>query len=380
MLSWWQHATVLGVTPASVALAVAAGLLAYVLMATVHRMAVKRLAHLATQTRTQADNILLEVLGSTQRSLMALAAVLIGVGLLDLPERWSARVGQLWFLAVALQLALWANRLIRIGLQRHVERHAGSAGPVSASAAATLLAWALRTLLWSVVLLGMLSNLGVNITAFVASLGVGGIAVALAAQNILGDLFASLAIVLDKPFEVGDFIVLGAVSGTVENVGLKTTRIRSLGGEQVVMSNTELLKQTISNYKRLAQRRIVFGFGVKYGTPPDLLAQIPGIVERAVKAGSRLRFDRAHFKALGESSLDFEVVYIVLDADYNLYMDEQQRINLELMRELAARGVEFALPSRTVYVAPTPSRPEEDDTHAARPPANGGGAQTFKPP
>jgi small-conductance mechanosensitive channel len=212
------------------------------------------------------------------------------------------------------------------------------------------------------VLLGMLSNLGVNITAFVASLGVGGIAVALAAQNVLGDLFASLSIVIDKPFEVGDFIALGAVSGTVENVGLKTTRIRSLGGEQVVMSNTELLKQTISNYKRLAERRIVFGFGVRYGTPPELLAQIPGIAEQAVKSGSRLRFDRAHFKALGESSLDFEVVYIVLDADYNLYMDEQQRINLELVRELAARGVEFAFPSRTVYLVPPASRPRDEGT------------------
>lgn len=347
MLSEWQHATVPGVT-----LALAAALLAYVLMATVHRVALKRLARVAAQTRTQAHNVMLEVLGSTQRGLMVLAAALIGVGLLDLSERWSARVGQLWFLAVVLQGALWGNRLIRIGLQHHVERHAGPAGQAPASAAATLLAWALRTLLWGMVLLGMLSNLGVNITAFVASLGVGGIAVALAAQNILGDLFASLAIVLDKPFEVGDFIVLGAVSGTVEKVGLKTTRIRSLGGEQVVMSNTELLKQTISNYKRLAQRRIVFGFGVRYGTPPDLLAQIPGIVERAVKSGSRLRFERAHFKALGESSLDFEVVYIVLDADYKLYMDEQQRINLELMRELAARGVEFALPSRMVHVAP----------------------------
>jgi len=215
------------------------------------------------------------------------------------------------------------------------------------------------------VLLGMLSNLGVNITAFVASLGVGGIAVALAAQNILGDLFASLAIVMDKPFEVGDFIVLGSVSGTVENVGLKTTRIRSLGGEQVVMSNTELLKQTVSNYKRLAQRRIVFTFSVTYGTTPELLAEVPGIVQRAVGSSSRLRFDRAHFKGFGDSSLDFEAVYIVLDPDYGIYMDEQQRINLELMRELAARGIRFALPSRTLYMVPPA---EEQGDNQDRPP------------
>lgn len=347
LLSDWLHVLMPDVAPASIALAVA--LLAYVLMATVHRAAVKHLTHLAAHTRTQADDVLLAVLGSTQHDLMALAAALIGVGLLG-----SDRVGQLGFLAVALQAALWAQRRIRIGLQRHAAHKAatGMAGPTAASAAATLLARALRTLLWSVVVLGMLSNLGVDITAFVANLGVGSIAVALAAQNILGDLCASLAIVLDKPFEVGDFIVLGPVSDSVENVGLKTTRIRSLGGEQVVMSNTELLKQTISNYKRLAQRRIVFSFGVRLGTPPERLARLPGIVADVVKASPRLHFDRAHFKAIGASSLDFEVVYIVLDADYNLYMDEQQRINLSLLRELAACGVELALPSHAVHVVP----------------------------
>jgi small-conductance mechanosensitive channel len=202
-----------------------------------------------------------------------------------------------------------------------------------------------------VIVLAMLSNIGIDITAFIASLGVGGIAVALAAQSVLGDLFASVAIAVDKPFEVGDFIVFGSVAGAVETVGIKTTRIRSIGGEQIVMSNTELLKQTVSNYKRLKERRIVFGFGVTYATTADQAEAIPGIVKRVVEASEQLRFDRTHFKGFGESSLDYEVVYIVLVPDYNPYMDQQQRINLALMREFAASGIEFAFPTRTVYLS-----------------------------
>lgn len=350
---WLHRASWQGITPLNAALALAAALLAYALMSAALGLLRRRLAHIAAQTRTQADDALVEVLHGTSHALLALAALLIGVGLLDLPERWAQRVGQLWFVAVVLQLALWAHRLVGIGLQRYLERNAEGAA-VQPSAAATLMSWGARTLLWAVVVLGMLSNLGVNITAFVASLGVGGIAVALAAQNILGDLFASVAIAVDKPFEVGDAIAVGAVSGTVEHVGIKTTRLRSPGGEQIVMSNADLLKQALSNYKRLQARRIVFGFGVAHGTPPDQLAQVPGIVEQAVRAGPKLRFDRAHLKALGPDALDFEVVYTVLDADYGLYMDEQQRIHLTVLRELAARGIALAAPRFMPPGAPHP--------------------------
>ena len=199
-------------------------------------------------------------------------------------------------------------------------------------------------------ILAMLSNVGVNITAFVASLGVGGIAIALAAQSILGDLFACVAIAVDKPFEVGDFIVFDSVAGSVETVGIQTSRIRSLGGEQVVMSNTELPKQTISNYKRLHERRILFGFGVTYDTSAEQAETIQAVVRRVVEASDGVRFDRAHFKGFGESSLDYEVASIVLASDYGVYMDQQQRINVGSMRELATMGIGFAFPTRTVHV------------------------------
>lgn len=361
LLMWWRDTTVLGVSVANLGFALLVALLAYLALTLALRLALNRMSQFASRTDSRADDVLVDVLRGTNHGLVAVMALLIGLGMLDLPDRWAARVGQLWFVALALQFALWANRIIGVGLRRHVERHSPP-GTQRASAAATLVSWGLRTLLWAVVLLAMLSNLGVNITAFVASLGVGGIAIALAAQNVLGDLFASLSIAVDKPFEVGDFIVLGSIAGTVEQVGVKTTRIRSLGGEQIVMSNTELLKQTVSNYKRLMQRRIVFGFGVTYATTAEQAEALPAIVRRVVEASPRLRFDRAHFKSFGESSLDYEVVYIVLEADYAIYMDEQQRINLALMREFAALGVEFAFPTRTLYVAnPAPAAAPRED-------------------
>lgn len=367
LMHWLDNRLIFGISLANAATALLVSLVAFLVMTTAMRFAFDRLSKIAGRTTTRVDDVMLEVLAGTNRWLIALVALLIGVGMLDLPDRWASRVGQLWFLALVLQVALWANRAVTISLRHYAHKHAAP-GSDSVSAATTLMSWGIRTMLWAIVLLAMLSNMGVNITAFVASLGVGGIAVALAAQNILGDLFASVAIATDKPFEVGDFIVLNGIAGTVQAVGVKTTRIRSLGGEQIVMSNTELLKQTISNYKRLLERRIVFGFGVTYDTTADQAAEIPGIVKRVVQGSDKVRFDRAHFKGFGDSSLDYEVVFIVLDPDYNIYMDEQQRINLGLMRELAAIGVDFAFPTRTLHIVP-PEAAERVTADRARPAA-----------
>ncbi len=219
---------------------------------------------------------------------------------------------------------------------------------------ATLSLWGAKVFLWVVVVLSMLSNVGVNITAFVASLGVGGIAIALAMQNILGDVFASLSIAVDKPFEVGDFIVVGSLSGTVEHVGLKTTRIRSLGGEQIVMANAEMIGSTIQNYKRLLERRIVFEIGLTYTCSALQAREVTQRIEHIISQQERARFDRCHFRSFGESALEFEVVYIVLDPSYNIYMDIQQDINLAIMDAFNEIGVSFAFPSRTVYVASIP--------------------------
>lgn len=355
-LIWVQETTFAGIPLWSLLVALAAMTATYTVILAVLHLVTGRAKVWATQSDSAAAMTVVQVLEGTSRVLMFLVAVLVGASFLELPGRWAGRVGQLWFVAVAVQMGLWGMRAIGIGVQRYLTRHS-STGMTQVGASATLMSWGLRTLLWSVIFLAVLSNLGVNITAFIASLGVGGIAVALAMQNILGDLFASLAIAVDKPFEVGDFVVVGGVAGTVQMIGLKTTRIRSLQGEEVVMSNTDLLKQTINNYRPMTERRIVFAFGVTYDTPVDKVEAIPGVVKRLVEAEPKARFDRAHFKSFGDSSLDFEVVYIVKDPAFGVYMDLQQSINLGLMREFAAMDVGFAFPTRTLHIATVPEAP-----------------------
>ena len=251
-------------------------------------------------------------------------------------------------IAALLQLGLWANSGFRCWIELYRER--AMKANIGAATSIGAMAFIGQVVLWSVVLLLGLDNLGVDVTALIAGLGVGGIAVALAVQNILGDLFASLSIVIDKPFVVGDFIIVDTFAGTVEYVGLKTTRIRSLGGEQIVFANSDLLQARVRNYKRMWERRILFNFGVLYQTTPDQLEKIPVLVKTIIEQQPLARFDRAHFAKFGDSSLDYEVVYWMQDPDYTKYMDTQQAINLALVREFEAHGIGFAYPTRTLFV------------------------------
>ncbi|GAA6118941.1 mechanosensitive ion channel family protein [Acidovorax sp. FG27] len=352
----WLHAeTFWGMSAASLLIAAVAAVVTYLVLTLLQGWAVARARRVASEHDAHRGpaQLLMEVLSGTSHLLIVLAALLVGAGMLDLPGRWPARVEQLWFLAVALQVGLWGTRATALVVERYRVHH-GATSPTQISASATLMSWGLRTLLWATVLLAILSNVGVNITAFVASLGVGGIAIALAVQSVLGDLFASVAIAVDKPFEVGDFIVVGGVAGTVQQIGVKTTRISALSGEQVVMSNTDLLKQTINNYRYMRERRIVFNFRVPYGTSAEAAEAISQAVRRIIEAEPNARFDRAHLQAFGETGLTYEVVYIVLDPGYNVYMDLQQKINLALMRALQALDVPFAVPERRVHVADLP--------------------------
>lgn len=195
-----------------------------------------------------------------------------------------------------------------------------------------------------------LDNLGFEISALIAGLGLTGIVIGLAVQNIVGDLFSSFCIIFDKPFEVGDFIIVGDFMGAVENIGIKTTRLTSLGGEQLVFSNSDLTGSRIRNYKRMEQRRVVFGFGVEYGTEVGKLKSIPAAVKTIISDIENTTYDRAHFQKFGNSSLDFEVVYYVLSSDYNNYMDIQQRINLEIFSTFNKEGINFAFPTQTLHV------------------------------
>lgn len=204
--------------------------------------------------------------------------------------------------------------------------------------------------IWGLAVFILLDNLGVNISALLAGLGIGGIAIALAAQTILGDLFSCFVIYFDRPFEVGDFIAIDDFSGSIEHIGIKTTRIRSLSGEQLVFSNTDLTKSRVRNYKRMERRRVNFQIGVVYETKVDDLKRIPDMVAEIIKGIGNTIFDRAHFSSFGESSLVFDVVYFVATSDYLRYMDIQQEINLRLMGEFEKKGIGFALPTQAVHI------------------------------
>ncbi|MBW7957740.1 MAG: mechanosensitive ion channel family protein [Deltaproteobacteria bacterium] len=210
---------------------------------------------------------------------------------------------------------------------------------------------ALKVVVWGIGIVFLLDNLGFEISAVIAGLGIGGIAVALAAQSVLGDLFSYFSILMDRPFETGDFIVLGPDHlGTVEHIGIKTTRIRSLSGEQIILSNSDLTNSRIRNFKRMERRRILFKIGVTYQTPPEKLKAIPGVIRDIVNGTDCAVFDRSHFSSYGDFSLNFETVYFVQSSDFNKYMDIHQAINLSIYEKFQEMGIEFAYPTQTLYI------------------------------
>jgi len=261
---------------------------------------------------------------------------------------------QLWFgralqIILILQVGFWISGLITFYVNREVkERLENDEG----DDATTLDALGLigQIVLWVILSLIVLDNFNVEISSLVTSLGIGGIAVALAVQNILGDLFASMSIALDKPFVIGDYVVVDDFEGDVEDIGLKSTRIRSLSGEELIFSNSDLLGSRIRNYKRLAKRRISFGFGVVYGTAAEQLKDIPRVVEEIIAPLKNAEFDMVHLISLGEYALNFSVVYYVLVPDYQSYLDIQAAINLALYERFEELGIEFAYPTQKLLL------------------------------
>jgi small-conductance mechanosensitive channel len=319
----------------------------FALLAIVRRTIAGRLREPAARTPSHLDDLAVDLVRRTTNVFLFLLCLEAASRALQIPERLD-RVADKVLVAVTLfQIAVWGNGIINFWLRRHVDRRRAAADAASATTIGAL-GYAAKIALWMVIVVSALENLGLNITALVTGLGIGGIAIALAVQNVLGDLLAALAIVMDKPFDVGDFIVVDVLQGTVEHVGLKTTRLRSLGGEQIVISNSELLKGRIRNFKRMVERRVVFTTDVAYETHVDVLARIPATLREIVSANRPVRFERSHFMAYTESALRVETVYYVLDPDYNRYMDIQQQVNLEILRRFRAEGIDFAYPSRPV--------------------------------
>lgn len=288
-----------------------------------------------------------ETVERTKALLLLFIFIYVGSRVLILPPSAQKAFRYLLIISVGIQIGIWASSLARKLISLYMSRQDNAADYASAR---TMVDLGIRVLVWSTVLLMVLDNLGFDITTLVAGLGVGGIAIAMASQHILADLFASLSIIMDKPFRLGDFIIIGQQLGTVENIGLKTTRIRSLSGEELVLSNNDLLSSRIQNYKTMQERRVVFTIGVEYGTPYEKLKSIPAMIRGIIESIDKARFDRSHFSSYGDFSLNIETVYYILAPDYLTYMDIQQEINLGIFKKFEEEEIVFAFPTRTVHL------------------------------
>ena len=333
------------------------------------RMAVRRYAkRLKSTERTEFLEIPMRALCRTALLFMLIVAVCVGSQSLKVGEPLQHFIRSALFIAFFWQIGLWCAAAVRAWVEGR-RAHSG-VDDRAALSSLDIIRFIASVVIWSLVLLLTLDNLGVNITALVAGLGVGGIAVALATQNVLGDLFASLSIALDRPFVVGDFLAVDTFLGAVENIGIKSTRLRSLDGEQIILSNGDLLKSRVRNYGRMVERRVQFSVGVAYTTPVAQLEQIPGWIREFITKEKDTRFDRSHFLKHGASALEFESVYYVLTADYNRYMDIQQSINLNIHRRFGDQGIAFAVTTQNQVFARVAQALEEKSA-----PESGQGAQ-----
>jgi len=312
------------------------------------KIILRRLVSVAEKTVSFWDDMVLGIVKSIHNLFLLAAAVYCGSLLLTLPQDVKTYLSKAFMTIFLFQMALVGSQAVKIYIEQY--RHQKVDSHAAAVTTLVSIGFVIRLLLWSLLLLVALDNLGIDVTAFIAGLGISGIAVALAVQNILGDLFASFSIVFDKPFVIGDFIIVGDFLGTVEYIGLKTTRIRSLSGEQLIFSNGDLLQSRIRNFKRMQERRVVFTIGVLYQTSLEKVKQIPEMLRDTIEEQHDVRFDRAHFKEYGTYALNFEIVYWIQTPDYNAYMDIQQNINLSVYERFEDHGIQFAYPTQTIFV------------------------------
>jgi small-conductance mechanosensitive channel len=312
---------------------------------------VKRVSRWAARTETTFDDTIIKVVAATRSWLALIIAVYAGSLFLLLPGV-GRRLHTFAVIAFLIQIGVWATTALTATAARLREKKI-AAGDPSGIGVISMIGLFGRFFAWAIIFILALDNLGVDITALIAGLGIGGIAVALALQSVLSDAFASVAIMLDRPFEVGDTIHVGDMIGTVEHVGVKTTRLRALTGEQMIFANNDLLGSRVRNYKRMTERRAIFAIGVTYQTPVETLEKIPAVIKGIIEKEANTRHDRANFKSFGPSSLDFEVVYFITTPEYKVYMDTQQRINIEILRQLTAMRVDFAYPTQTIYAHTT---------------------------
>lgn len=339
--------TIFGNTVGDYLIAVVALLVSFITINLVVRYIIGRIKKIAINTKTTIDDFIISALEKIAIPFLYLFTIFIAVSRLTLHDHIQKGLDYAALAVVLYYGARFVIMLVGYGITLYTLRADGDDTLKRGLNGIFIVA---KALIWGGVAVFFLDNVGIKVSAVIAGLGVGGIAVALAAQALLKDLFSYFSIIFDHPFKIGDFIIIGDYMGCIEHVGIKTTRIRSLGGEMIVVSNSDLTDSRVRNYGLMEKRRVLFSLGVTYQTPTAKLKEIPGIIERVIKSIKDTVFDRAHFFSYGDFSLNFEIVYYVMGADYNKYMDVQQAINFAIKEEFEKRGIEFAYPTQTLFV------------------------------
>jgi len=317
------------------------------LLALFRRVFKTRSQRLALEHQSAPIRLIFHLASNTRQFSFLAVALYAGQENLSFTPKVQHIVWNVALILLLTQVGLWAGRSLRF----YLRIKEAARGPDQLFAGSLdVINFVVGILIWSLLILVALDNFGVNITALLAGLGVGGVAVALALQNILGDLFASLSIALDKPFVVGDSLNIDTFTGAVEHIGIKTTRLRSETGEQIVLSNADILKSRVRNFGRMPEQRVLTTLRVAYATPSDMLTGIPKILEGIVRAQSTARFERCHLKTLGEYALQYELSYFVQQPKLNPLLDLQQTVNFHIIDEFRRLGIEFALPAQRIML------------------------------
>jgi small-conductance mechanosensitive channel len=309
---------------------------------------VKKLKAIALRSETKVDDLIIKIFDDIGWPFYVLISAYLGLKMLSLSSFIKSSLGYVILVFVAYYVVKAAQDVIDFAIQNVIEKRQGKEGtdPVI-----HLLGTIGKIALWIIAVLFIVSNMGFNVTSLVAGLGIGGIAIALALQSILGDVFSSFSIYFDKPFQPGDFITVGEHMGTVKRVGIKSTRLESITGEELIIPNKELTAARVQNYKRLQKRRLIFKFGLTYDTPIKKLRKAKEIVKEIIEKTPLSEFDRVHFKEYGDSALMFEVSYYINTGDYNKYMDVREEVNLAIKEAFEKEGLEFAFPTQTIHLA-----------------------------
>ena len=328
------------------ATAITFGLLIVLLV--IRRLVRARYAKLAETPEIELIEVPFKAASRTTSLFLVLASIFAGMQFLALPARASKIAVTLFTIAAFWQVGLWTTTALLASLER--KQRATLATHRAAAGTLGIIGFIARVTIWAFVLLLTLDNLGIEIKPLLAGLGIGGIAVALAVQNVLGDLLASLSITLDRPFVVGDALGVDTFNGTVEYIGVKSTRLRSLDGEQIIMPNSNLLSSRLRNFTRMTERRVVYPVSVTQETTREQLQKIPGLIRSLIEEHKDVRFDRSHFSRIGPASFDFEAVYIVLTSNYGRHMDILQTINLKLIEAFERDGIRFAYPTQRLWL------------------------------